>query len=35
MACVNTDSDPYYCGDCWTYCDMGQNCVEGHCVDPG
>jgi cysteine-rich repeat protein len=33
-SCVNTDSDPDYCGDCITSCGANQICVGGQCVGP-
>lgn len=33
--CVNTDSDPRYCGDCSTVCPGGYVCEAGACSDPG
>jgi hypothetical protein len=29
--CVNTDTDPRFCGDCATNCDIDQVCVMGNC----
>ena len=34
-ACVNTQVDPRYCGDCTTSCPSGHVCEEGDCIDPG
>jgi hypothetical protein len=33
--CVNTQSDPRYCGDCQTACPTGFVCEGGQCSDPG
>ncbi len=33
-ACVNTDNDPAFCGDCETSCPSGHLCETGSCVDP-
>jgi hypothetical protein len=32
--CVDTQSDPTYCGDCNTSCAGGEICQEGLCFDP-
>ena len=33
--CVDTDSDPLFCGNCTTACSSGEVCVEGACIEPG
>ncbi|MEM7434216.1 MAG: hypothetical protein AAF436_03620 [Myxococcota bacterium] len=33
--CVDTSSDPRFCGDCETICGSGEVCDTGTCVDPG
>ncbi len=35
LDCVNTQTDPRYCGDCATTCPGGHVCELGSCVDPG
>jgi hypothetical protein len=30
--CVDTDSNPMFCGDCRTACMPGQTCEEGMCM---
>lgn len=34
-ACVDTQIDPDYCGNCMTACLPGQVCLDGICADPG
>lgn len=34
-ACVNTDIDPSYCGDCTISCPDRHVCDRGMCLDPG
>ncbi len=33
--CVDTASDPRFCGDCVTSCTVGDECAAGECFDPG
>lgn len=33
--CVDTDTDPAFCGDCDTRCREGETCCDGLCVGPG
>ena len=33
--CVDTDSDPLFCGSCTTACSIGEVCVGGACIGPG
>jgi hypothetical protein len=33
--CVDTDSDPLFCGNCTTLCSSGEVCVGGVCIEPG
>ena len=33
--CVNTLSDPRYCGDCFTSCPIGEVCEAGACLELG
>jgi hypothetical protein len=33
--CVDTDTDPSFCGDCSTECPVGFVCDIGACLDPG
>ena len=33
--CVDTDTDPLFCGNCTTACSSGEVCVEGACIEPG
>ncbi|KPK14574.1 MAG: hypothetical protein AMJ62_12755 [Myxococcales bacterium SG8_38] len=33
--CVDTQSDPRFCGDCVTSCPLGEVCEAGACLDPG
>jgi hypothetical protein len=33
--CVDTESDPGFCGDCETVCPTGNVCEIGICIDPG
>ncbi|MBN2196496.1 MAG: hypothetical protein JW751_27035 [Polyangiaceae bacterium] len=30
--CGNVENDPRHCGDCWTVCPTGAECIEGLCV---
>ena len=32
--CVDTESNPIFCGDCATFCRVGEVCDSGSCVDP-
>ena len=32
-ACVDTDTDPMYCGDCGTTCGPNQTCCGGQCAN--
>jgi hypothetical protein len=34
-ACVDTQGDPGFCGDCTRSCPTGQVCEAGICLDPG
>ena len=33
-ACIDTQTDPTYCGNCNTSCARGEVCEDGVCVDP-
>jgi hypothetical protein len=33
-ACVDTQTDPLFCGDCGTACGTGEVCQAGACYDP-
>ncbi|MBW2509340.1 MAG: hypothetical protein JRE81_11960, partial [Deltaproteobacteria bacterium] len=33
-ACVDTQTDPLFCGDCSTRCPVGEECEAGQCFDP-
>ena len=33
--CVDTESDPSFCGTCSTVCPIGNVCEQGICIDPG
>ena len=33
--CVDTQSDPRFCGGCETFCEAGEVCEVGICLDPG
>ena len=35
LDCVDTQSDPRFCGDCVTGCPSGYVCEDGVCQDPG
>ncbi|MCP4600152.1 MAG: hypothetical protein GY847_06390, partial [Proteobacteria bacterium] len=30
--CVDLDSDPYNCGDCYNYCEEDETCTGGECI---
>jgi len=34
LECVDTESDPRFCGDCDTSCPSGQACETGECFNP-
>jgi hypothetical protein len=34
-ACVDTETDPEFCGDCETACDEGASCEGGECLSVG